>query len=171
MERPKSNEYAPYYKTYIEKLVGNDIIKILSDQLERTTNLLKSVSEEKGNYAYTEGKWSIKEILGHIIDTERVFSYRALCIARREQQALPGFEQDDYVKAGHFNKSMLSSLANNYQLVRRSNIALFNSFDEESIGRWGTASNNKVTVKAIMFIIAGHEEHHINILKTKYLNN
>jgi uncharacterized damage-inducible protein DinB len=171
MERPKPNEYAPYYETYIKKLVGNDIIKILSDQLERTTNLFKSISEEKGNFAYAESKWSIKEMLGHMIDTERVFSYRALCIARGEQQPLPGFEQDDYVKAAHFNKSTLSGLADGYQLVRRSNIALFKSFDEESIGRWGTASNNKVTVRAIMFIIAGHEEHHINILNTKYLND
>lgn len=170
MERPKQNEYVPYYDPYIKKLVGNDIIKILTDQLERTVNLLKSIDEEKGNYAYAEGKWSIKEVLGHLIDGERIFCYRALCIARGEQQPLPGFEQDDYVKAAQFNKRTLSSLVDDYKYTREADIALFKSFDDESIGRWGTASNNKVTVRAIMFIVAGHEEHHISILKSKYLN-
>ena len=169
MERPKQNEYAPYYETYIKQLAGNDIIKILTNQLGRTVDFFKSINEDKGNYAYAEGKWSIKEVLGHMIDTERVFSYRALCIARREQQQLPGFEQDEYVKTAQFNKRTLSSLVNDYKLTREADIALFKSFDEESIGRWGTASNNKVTVRAIMFIIAGHEEHHINILKEKYI--
>jgi len=170
MERPKQNEYAPYYDTYIKKLVGNDIIEILTDQLERIVNLFKSINEDKGNYAYAAGKWSIKEVLGHMIDGERIFSYRALCIARGEQQPLPGFEQDDYVKAAQFNKRTLSSLVDDYRYTREADIALFKSFDDEALNRWGTASNNKVTVRAIMFIVAGHEEHHINILKTKYLN-
>ena len=169
MERPKQNEYAPYYEIYIRHLVGDDIITILTNQLERTVNFFKSINEDKSNYAYAEGKWSIKEVLGHIIDNERVFSYRALCIARGEQQQLPGFEQDDYVKTAHFNKRALSSLVDDYKYTREADIALFKSFDEESIGRWGIASNNKVTVRAIMFIIAGHEEHHINTLKDKYL--
>ena len=171
MERPKQNEYAPYYDTYIKKLDGNDIIKILSDQLKRTTNLLNSISEEKGNYSYADGKWSIKEMVGHLIDGERVFSYRALCIARGEQQPLPGFEQDDYVKIAQFDKRKLTSLVDEYKFTREADIALFKTFDEESKSRWGTASNNKVTVRALMFIIAGHEEHHINILKTKYLKD
>jgi uncharacterized damage-inducible protein DinB len=169
MERPKQNEYALYYDPYIKQLVGNDILKILTGQLERTVNFFKSISEDKGNYAYAEGKWSIKEVLGHVIDTERVFSYRALCIARGEQQSLPGFEQDDYVKTAQFNRRTLSSLVDDYRYTREADIALFKSFDNEATGRWGTASNNKVTVRAIMFITAGHEEHHINILKDKYL--
>ena len=166
--RPTEKDYAPYYKGYIDKIKEDDINNILRDQVASISEFFKSVSEEKGNYAYAEGKWSVKEVLGHMIDTERIFAYRALCIARGEKQSLPGMEQDDYVREGSFNKRGLSDLANEFTLVRKANLALFNSFSEDELNSRGIASNNGVTVRAILFIIAGHAMHHITILREKY---
>ena len=169
MPRPTENDYAPYYKDYINYIEGDNIIKILRDQLSRTVKLVKSIPEEKGNYAYAKGKWSIKEVLGHITDSERIFAYRALCIARGEEKSLPGFEQDDYVREGNFNNRTLASLIDEFMQLRKSNIDLFTSFSEDALNRRGLANNYEVTVRAFLFIIAGHEFHHINILKEKYL--
>ncbi len=169
MPRPTENDYAPYYKDYVNYIEGDNIIKILRDQLSRTVKLVKSIPEEKGNYAYAKGKWSIKEVLGHITDSERIFAYRALCIARGEKKSLPGFEQDDYVRGGNFNNRTLMSLIDEFIQLRKSNIILFNSFTEDMLNKRGLANNNEVTVRAILFITAGHEIHHINILKEKYL--
>lgn len=169
MPRPTENDYAPYYKDYVNYIEGDNIIKILRDQLSRTVKLVKSIPEEKGNYAYAKGKWSIKEVLGHITDSERIFAYRALCIARGEKKSLPGFEQDDYVRGGNFNNRTLMSLIDEFIQLRKSNIILFNSFTEDMLNKRGLANNNEVTVRAILFITAGHEVHHINILKEKYL--
>ncbi len=169
MSRPSENDYAPYYKNYIDYIEGDNIIKILRDQLSRTVKLFKSIPEEKGDYAYAKGKWSIKEVLGHITDSERIFAYRALCIARGEKKSLPGFEQDDYVREGNFNDRTLKDIIEEYIQLRKSNIFLFNSFSEDALNRRGLANNYEVTVRALFFIIAGHELHHINILKEKYI--
>jgi uncharacterized damage-inducible protein DinB len=166
--RPSEKDYAPYYKGYIDKIKGDDIIDILQKQLTSISEFFKNVSEEKGNYAYADGKWSVKEVLGHMLDTERVFAYRALCIARKEKQSLPGMEQDDYVREGSFNKRRLKDLVNEFSLVRKANLALFNSFSERDLNNRGIASNNEVTVRALLFIIAGHAMHHITILREKY---
>jgi uncharacterized damage-inducible protein DinB len=166
--RPSVKDYAPYYKGYIDKIKGDDINYILHEQLTSISDFFKNVSEEKGNYAYAEGKWSVKEVLGHMIDTERVFAYRALCIARGEKQSLPSIEQDDYVKEGSFNKRGLKDLVNEITLVRKANLVLFDSFSEKELNRRGIASNNEVTVRALLFIIAGHAMHHITILREKY---
>jgi uncharacterized damage-inducible protein DinB len=166
--RPSEKDYAPYYKGYIDKIKGDGINYILHEQLTSISDFFKNVSEEKGNYAYAEGKWSVKEVLGHMIDTERVFAYRALCIARGEKQSLPGIEQDDYVKEGSFNKRGLKDLVNEITLVRKANLVLFDSFSEKELNRRGIASNNEVTVRALLFIIAGHAMHHITILREKY---
>ena len=169
MPRPSKNDYAEYYNQYVREIESDDIIEILEKQLIDNLKLFKEITEEKANYAYQEGKWSIKEVLGHCIDTERIFAYRALCIARGEKQHLPGMEQDDYVKEGEFNKRTLKNLLNEYELLRKSNIILFKSFQEKELQNRGVASDNEVTVLALMFIIAGHEKHHIKVLKEKYL--
>ena len=112
--RPEPGDYAPYYERYIKLVEGDDILKILNEQSKKTQEVLNSFSEHKGNFRYAEGKWTVKEVVGHLLDTERVFAYRALCIARGEKKSLPGFEQDDYVKDGNFNRRELFEL--NYEL-------------------------------------------------------
>ncbi len=170
MEFPKQGEYADYYSLYINQIPDDDnIIKVLEDGRENMQSFIKSIPEEKGNHSYAPGKWSVKEVLGHIADVERVMAYRAMCIARGETKPLPGFEHDDYVASADFNSRSLSSFAEELFHLRNSNIALFKSFNDESLMRWGNASNHDVTVRALMFIIAGHQLHHMRILKERYL--
>ena len=169
MLRPKQGDYIPYYETYISKIEGDDILKTLETQLSEVVVLFKSIPEEKGSYAYADGKWTIKELIGHINDTERVFAYRAMCFARGEKKSLPGFEQDDYVRGGDFNNRSLSDLINEFRLLRESDLVLFKSFNEDALSQIGNGNQGKVTVLAILYIIAGHTQHHINILKAKYL--
>ncbi|HSL89547.1 MAG TPA: DinB family protein [Ignavibacteriaceae bacterium] len=167
--RPAENDYAPYYKSYIEKIQGDDILKILLHQTKECQNILNSFPEHKGNYRYAEGKWTVKQVIGHIMDTERVFTYRALCIARGEKQQLPGFEQDDYINTGKFESRNLFELIYELRLLRESNLLLFKSFDDEMLNRRGTASGYEVTVNALLFMIAGHMQHHLDILKERYI--
>ena len=169
MQRPQQGDYAQYYEQYISEIEDNDIHKILESQLSETIVLLKSIPEEKGNYRYTEGKWSVKEVIGHITDTERVYAYRAMCFARGETKVLPGFEQDDYAAAGKFSERALSDLINEFRLLRESNLILFKSFKEDALNREGHVDENRITVRAILFIIAGHTLHHIKFIKEKYL--
>ncbi len=131
--RPEQGDYAPYYENYIKLVEGDDILKILNDQSKITQDVLNSFSEHKGNYRYADGKWTVKEIVGHLLDTERVFAYRALCIARGEKKSLPGFEQDDYVKEGNFNRRELFELNYEFRLLRESNLLLFRSFTPEML--------------------------------------
>ena len=166
--RPSEKDYASYYKGYISEIKGDDILSILEEQLNSATKYFDSIPEEKGNYAYAEGKWSVKEVLGHVIDCERIFAARALCIARGEKQSLPGFEQDDYVREANFNKRTLKNLTDQFSLVRKSNLILFETFSDNELNKRGIANENEVTVRAILFIIAGHGLHHIKILKEKY---
>jgi len=169
--RPKPGDYNPYYDRYISLLGDDDIIVVLKEQIKTSENFLKTFTEEQGNYAYANGKWTVKEVLGHIIDTERIMAFRALAFARNEKQSLPGFEQDDYVAESNFNKRSIVDMINEFRTVRESNINLFKSFDSEMLSRRGTASGSEVTVLALIYIIAGHEKHHIKILKEKYANN
>ena len=164
---PDSTEYAPYFGKYIS-LVAGDVVAALEDQPRETLALL-SLSEEQGDYRYAPGKWSVKEMLGHMIDTERVFSYRALCFARNDQTPLASFEQDDYVRYGDFTDRRLSDLTEEFVCVRRSTVWLFRTLSAEAWMRLGVASGNPVSVRAIAYIIAGHELHHRTILKEKYL--
>jgi len=167
--RPDQSDYAPYYANYIKLVDGEDILKILNDQSKITQDVLNSFSEHKGNYRYADGKWTVKEVVGHLLDTERVFAYRALCIARGEKKSLPGMEQDDYVKEGNFNRRELFEINYEFRLLRESNLLLFRSFAPEMLWKRGFASEASVTVLAILFIIAGHEKHHIKVLREKYM--
>lgn len=167
--RPETGDYAPYYERYVKLIEGDDILKILNEQSKKSQDVLNSFSEHKGNFRYAEGKWTVKEVVGHLLDTERVFAYRALCIARGEKKSLPGFEQDDYVKDGNFNRRELFELNYEFRLLRESNLLLFRSFSTEMLKKKGFANETSITVLAILFIIAGHERHHMNVLREKYL--
>jgi len=168
--RPDTSEYPPYAAVYVNLVVGDQILPILAAQLEQSTALLKSVDDRRASeFAYAPGKWTIKQILGHIIDTERIFGYRALCVARNDVTPLPGFEQDDYVAAGFFNERSLNSLIDEYRAVRQSTIALFQNLPQQAWLRQGIANKYSVTVRGVAFLAAGHELHHVKILREKYL--
>jgi len=167
--RPEAGEYAPYYEHYIGLVTDPDPLHLMKRQVMDLQALLAEVPPEKEDYRYAEGKWTIKEVVGHITDSERVFAYRALRIARNDKTPLPGFEQDDYVANGNFNQRSLPDLAREYALVREASNALFRSFSEEQLLRSGTANNMPVSVRALLYIIAGHQVHHEQVLKQKYL--
>ena len=167
--RPEKTEYPTYAEGYVSKVPDGDIVGILRSQLDETLALIKSIPEARGDYRYAEGKWSIKEVIGHVIDGERIFTYRALRFARGDSTPLSGFEQDDYVPNGSFNKRTLSDLAEEYEHVRRSTMSLFASLEPGAWDRRGSANNNESSVRGIAFITAGHERHHLEILRTRYL--
>jgi hypothetical protein len=166
--KPKSGDFNPYYDRYISLIGDDDIIEVLEEQRKTSEKFLKTFTEKQGNYSYADGKWTVKEVLGHVIDTEKIMAYRALAFARGEKQSLPGFEQDDYVTESNFNNRSLVDIINEFLTARESNIILFNSFDEEILNRRGTASDSEVTVLALIYIIAGHEKHHMKVLRKKY---
>jgi uncharacterized damage-inducible protein DinB len=170
MDFPRPDEYAEYYSGYMKYIPGDkNIIQVLEEGRDIMQSFVASLTEENGNYAYAEGKWSVKEVLGHIADVERVMSYRAMCIARGEKQMLPGFDQDEYVKRADFNKRSLDDLADELLYIRNGSLTLFRSFDEETVLRKGNINNYETSVRAFMFIIAGHELHHMKILRERYL--
>ncbi len=166
--RPAPTEYAAFYEKYVALVSGNDIVSILDAQRLQMAQLLAARSERDGNFRYAADKWTVKEVVGHITDTERIFAYRALRIARADQTPLSGFEQDDYVRAGAFGERSLADLAEEFALVRSATFALFHSLGEEAWRRRGIANKNEVTVRALAFIIAGHELHHREVLKERY---
>lgn len=166
--KPTSEEYGNYYQGYVDQVGAGNIIDILMDQMQETCALINSLSHEQAHYRYAEDKWTVKEVIGHLMDTEHVFACRALCFSRNDPNTLPGFDQDEYVKAGNFNSRSRENLENEYFALRNSTIYLFSSFSEEMLMRKGIANNVTFTVRAIPFIIAGHERHHLEILKTRY---
>ena len=168
--RPGTDEYAPYYGTYIGKVPDGDLRAMLASQLAETLALIRSIPESRGGHRYAPDKWSIKGVLGHLADSERIFSYRALRIGRGDATPLPGFEQDDYVPMGNFDARTLRDLADELAAVRQATIQLFAHLDQAAFERRGTASGKPVSVRALAYIIAGHELHHVGILKTRYLS-
>ena len=166
---PQPGEYASYYDRYISQVKGADILAALEHQAKETIKLLSSLSENDGNFRYASDKWSIKEMLGHIIDAERVFAYRTLRFARNDQTPVEGFEQDDYIKYGPFQHCRLADLIEEFGFVRSATIALCRSLDEEAWTRRGVANKNEISVRALVYTIAGHELHHRNVLNEKYL--
>ena len=169
MTRPATSEYASYYEGYVSQVGETDVAPVLKSQMDELDVLLAHVGPERETFRYAEGKWSIREIVGHLIDGERVFGYRAFCIARGEKQNLPGFEQDDYMLTAPYDRIELEDLASELRLIRLGNIAMLRTLDEESWSRVGTANENQVTVRAIAFIMAGHVRHHMNVLRERYL--
>jgi hypothetical protein len=167
--RPDHTEYAPYYERYVSLVPEGDIASILEQQLEETLSLLASISETKAMHRYAAGKWSIKELVGHIIDGERIFAYRALRFARNDSNPLPGFEQDDYIRNAEFDSRTLADLVEEFNHLRRANIYLFKSLSSEAWHRRGIASENEVSVRALAYIMAGHITHHLEVLRSRYL--
>jgi len=167
MNRPQTHEYPAWGETYI-KLVGEDVLEQMEKQATEFPDFVNSLIE-KADYAYAPGKWTIKEVIGHIIDTERVFIYRLMCFARAEQHALPGFDEEDYVLNAHFSDRSLLSLSEEFALLRKSNLYLINSLTEKELKRSGTASERQITVRALLFVMAGHIIHHISVIKERYL--
>jgi hypothetical protein len=168
MRRPDATEYAAFYANYVSKVPGPDALKVLESQRTQMLQLFSGRGEREGNFRYAPGKWSVKEVLGHLTDSERIFTYRALRIARCDQTPLPGFDQDDFVKNGAFGGRTLANLAEEFAAVRSASIALFHSFGEEVWDRRGVASEKEVTVRALGFITAGHQMHHRIILEEHY---
>ncbi len=166
--RPQPNEYAPYYDRYISLVKSHDIVNELEEQRRQTLLLLSGRSEEDGDLRYAPEKWSVKEVLGHMNDTERIMSYRALRIARGDATPIEGYEQDDYVRNGPFARLALADLIEDYIAVRRATVSLFRDLDDAAWVRRGVANKNEVTVRALAYIIAGHELHHRGILEEKY---
>ncbi|MGG0187218.1 DinB family protein [Bacillus rhizoplanae] len=170
-KRPEANEYNPYYSTYINSLPEGDIIQILEEQVKKTNLLLKDISDDEGHFRYAPNKWSIKEVIGHITDTERIMGYRLLSIARGETAELPGYNDDMYVLRAAFDKQSMQDLLENLIVVRQSTVHLLKSLDEEAWLQRGVANNSEVTVLALASIIAGHELHHRQIIKERYLSS
>ncbi|MGO9862568.1 MAG: DinB family protein [Terriglobales bacterium] len=170
--RPQPGEYASYFERYISLVPGDDVLAALAaleEQRRQMLLLLSGRAEADGDLRYAPEKWSVKEVLGHICDTERIMNCRALRIARGDQTPLAGFEQDDYVRNGPFAHCTLADLIEDYIAVRRATVTLFRNLDEPAWTRRGVANKNEVTVRALAFIIAGHELHHRKIIEEKYL--
>lgn len=166
--RPEPTEYAPYYEKYISLVPGDELTSLLESQCRRTVQLLAARGENDGNFRYAPEKWSIKEVLGHISDTERIFSYRALRIARGDTTPLASFEQDDYVRGGEFNARSLGDLLAEFAEVRGATSALFRSLNTQAWTRRGIANKTEVSVRALAYITAGHELHHVKVLEERY---
>lgn len=166
--RPQPGEYADYHARYVALVPDGDILAILDAQAREFGALVRSLSPEQGLRRYAEGKWSVREVVGHVIDTERVFAYRGLCFARGDSTPLPGFEQDDYVQYGSFNERSNENLATEFESLRRANLCLFQTWSEAVQLRRGTASGYTVSARAIPFLLAGHAQHHINVLHDLY---
>lgn len=164
---PKS-EYNSFYQTYIDKLPDEELISILKDQKIEFLNFLNGLKEIDLKHSYAEGKWTVAQVLQHIIDTERIFQYRALTIAREDITPLPGFDHDAYVPASKAQRRSLDSYAKEFGMVRDSGIALFESFEDEMSGKIGEASKSHLTPRAAGFISAGHQKHHLVLFKSNY---
>lgn len=170
MPRPDLSTVPPFYHNYVNQVKVEDLNEAIQSNTKAAIAFFRSIPEQKWTYRYAEGKWSIKEMLQHIIDTDRIFSYRALCIARGEKASLPGFEENDYAAASKADKRTSADLINEFETLRRSIQQLFISLDEDQLASTGIANGNSITANAIGFIIPGHTQHHLNVLKERYLS-
>lgn len=167
--KPSPDEYAPYYRSYVDQVPARDLLEELADQLAEMTALLHSIPESRGNHRYAEGKWSVKEVIGHLMDSERVFGLRALWFARGETTELPGFDENAWAPQGAFDSRALSDLRGEFCAVRLGTTSLFSSLNDDMAARSGVANGKRVTVRALAWIIAGHTRHHLKVLKERYL--
>lgn len=171
LARPKLDEYAPYYESYVALVPEGDLQQILETQLGETLALLEQITDAEGKFRYAPGKWSLKEVIGHLADTERIMSYRLLRIARGDVTPLAGFDEDAYVKASSFDSQTMHELLADFRAVRQATLTLFRSLTDEAWIRRGTANNYPATPRSIAYFIAGHELHHRFIIKERYLQN
>jgi uncharacterized damage-inducible protein DinB len=169
MRRPEPSEHAPYFKRYIDLVPETDIVAALKKQGDETQQLIASLGEERAAYRYAPGKWSIKGVLGHIADSEKIFGYRLLAIARGEKSSLPGFDENEYANNAHFDDWPLRDLAESLSLVRRANVLTVRNLSADDWNRRGIANQNETTALALAFTLVGHERHHLNVLRERYL--
>jgi hypothetical protein len=168
--KPASTEYDAYFETYVRLVPNGDFMASLHKQLDETTVLLANLPEAKPDYRYAAGKWSLKEVVGHMIDTERIMSCRALRIGRGDTTPLPGFDQDIYVENAELQQVSFDSLMNEFSIVRHATILLFRRFTAEAFSRTGFVNQKAITTRALGYIIIGHAMHHCNIIMERYLN-
>jgi hypothetical protein len=169
MTRPEKTEYDPYYETYVSLVPETDVVAALAAQPTELQDIFVALPEEKGSYSYADGKWTIKELLGHLIDGERVFAYRVHRISRGDETPIEGFEQDDYIENAFSNDRSFGDLLEEFNLLRRANLLMFNNLRDDGWARNGTASGVGVSVRALAYIMVGHVRHHVRILKERYL--
>lgn len=169
MSRPQPAEYDPYYQKYVSLVPEEQIVPALETQIGELTKLLEAVPEEKGTYSYADGKWTIKEVLSHLIDGERMFAYRVLRIARGDKTPIEGFEQDGYIENSHANRRSIAELIREFALLREANVMLFANLERDDWVRVGTANNVEISVRSLAWIMVGHVRHHVAILSEKYL--
>jgi len=170
MRRPLSNEYAPYYETYVGGIPETDILSVMRAQRETTISFLENIPNDKIDFRYASGKWTLRQVVGHVVDMEWVFTVRALHFARAVPGPLPGVEQDDVMKVANFENLAWLGLIDQYAHLRAANVRFFEGLDEEAWGRMGVASANPVTPRALAYIIAGHERHHLGVIRSRYLD-
>ncbi len=169
IQRPQADEHNPYYSKYIDRVPDGDLVSLLREQVIDTVALLRDVSPERANYAYAPGKWTIKEVVGHLIDAERVFAYRALTIARNDTTNLPGLDENAWVPVAKFGDRSPGALLAGFRVVRGASVHLAKHLDAEALARLGSANGHPVSVRALFYIMAGHESHHVALFKEKYL--
>jgi uncharacterized damage-inducible protein DinB len=167
--RPDASEYLAYYGKYIDRVPDGDLLRTLRDQLDETLALVRGLDESHGGHRYAPGKWSIRDTLAHVIDAERIFAYRALRIGRGDQTPLASFDENAYAEQANADARTLADLAEELAHVRLGNLALFRSLSDQALARRGTASDAEVSVRALAWIIAGHERHHVALLRERYL--
>ena len=169
MAIPATSDYAPFYWTYVRLVEEDDLVKAMQSSLEEITENLALITADKADHAYAEGKWTLKELLQHMIDTERVFSYRAMAFARGEQQNLPGFDENEYANTARIAARNLVEMKEELLSLHRAVYFMFKGFTEEDLLRSGMANNNKVTVNALGYITIGHVRHHFGVIRERYL--
>ena len=169
--KPIATEHAPEFSYYVTLVPEGDIIQTLGQQSENSLSLLRTLPSDKANFRYAPDKWTVKELLGHMIDSERVFSFRALSFARNDQSPLPGYEQNDYVRYTDFDSRNLADMIEEFATVRRATIQLFRPLSETEWLRRGKANEKEISVRALAYIIAGHELHHMEVLRSRYLQS
>jgi len=169
LRRPKEGEYSSYYQAYVDQVESDDFLSVLKNSKEETFSFFNKIPLEKWEYKYAPEKWTIKETIIHLLDTERVFAYRAMCISRNDKTHLPGFDQNEYVPNSNANNRTSESIVKEYVALRNSTIHLFQHFTSEQLDRMGTGSGHPISVLGLGFIIAGHELHHKKIIRERYL--
>lgn len=170
ISRPKADEYPAEFDLYIKLVPSDDLLSYFDLQKESIASLAATLTEDQLLYRYAPNKWSIKDVFTHMIDCERIYCYRALCIARGEKQSLPGFEENEYASFADADKRSKEDIINDYKTVRSTTIELFKSFDDEMLSRIGIANDTKRSVRSIGYLAAGHELHHLEVIKERYLN-
>ena len=166
--RPESSEYAPFFAGYVAAVPEGDVVALLRQNARELLDTVSSIPEDRGGFRYGEGKWSIREVIGHMIDAERIFTYRALRIARGDTTPLAPFDENEYVKTAGSDARTLSNLARELGAVREATVQLFESFPDDAWGRSGVASGRNISVRALAYITAGHAMHHLKILRERY---